>query len=282
MSDLTNEGIIKEDPFWGEDFSILFNQDRLVEFFPSSDMSDAERLNAISRFSIYISIILGLYTGKIYPVYIALFTLGLCMFVYDKSGNNSTIEGMKTKISDIMNGIVPGYSDVSSRAQVGFEGTDREEIRKKRLNDLGVEPVIKIDENGQECTPPTDNNPFMNVLVPEVFENPLRPEACKLEGEIPGEEGIAEDANEKFEINLYKDVADVFGRNNSQRQYYSMPNTSVVPGNQGEFANWLYGNMASCKSDRYDCYENDGNDPRRGRQIFPNDRENPVQTKKMN
>lgn len=281
MSDenLIDEGIIKEDPFWGDDITILFNQDRLIEFFPTEDMTDAERLNAISRFSIYVSLILILYTGRIYPIYIALFVLGACMFVYDQSGTKNKLESFTDKINNIMAGIVPGYGDVTSRDQPGISGTVREEIRKKRAQELGPEPVVRIDEEGNVCTPPTDNNPFMNVLVPEYYENPKRPEACQLEGELPGEEGVAKEANEKFEINLYKDVADIWDKNNSQRQFYTMPNTTI-PNDQSGFAHWLYGNAASCKDSRYDCH-GDFNDPRRKRFIFPNNEVNPVTTKKQ-
>ena len=35
-------------------------------------------------------------------------------------------------------------------------------------------------------------------------------------------------------------LSDVFGKRNSQRQFYTMPNTEV-PNSQDEFAKWLYG-----------------------------------------
>ena len=271
--------VIKEDPFWGNDISILFHQDRLIEFFPSSDMTNEERLNAISRFSIYISVILVLYTGRIWPIYISLFTMGACMFVHEKSDSKTSLEVIQDKIQNVMNGLVPGYADVSSRDQPGFEGTTREEIRKKRAEEKGPEPVIRVNNDGEVCTPPTDNNPFMNVLVPEYYSNPKRPEACKLEGELPGEQGVEEEANEKFNINLYKDVADIWGKNNSQRQFYTMPNTTI-PNKQTEFAHWLYGNAASCKDDRYNC-QVPGDYLRRNRFVFPNNEANPVTTKKQ-
>ena len=37
----------KSDPFWFDDMSILFSKDRLVEFFPTEDMSLGEKLNSI-------------------------------------------------------------------------------------------------------------------------------------------------------------------------------------------------------------------------------------------
>ena len=49
------------DPFWFSDYSIIFNKNRLTEFFPASDMEYTEKLNAILRFSKYIAIILFVY-----------------------------------------------------------------------------------------------------------------------------------------------------------------------------------------------------------------------------
>ena len=94
-SDEEIEKIIKEsDNFWIEDITVLFKLKRLVEFFPSRDMSDEEKLNSLVRFSIYFSIIVSLYKKEIklmiFPIIIMLFTL----FVYKKS---SKIPDLKEK-----------------------------------------------------------------------------------------------------------------------------------------------------------------------------------------
>ena len=51
--------------------------------------------------------------------------------------------------------------------------------------------------------------------------------------------------NDKFNTGLYQDVGDVWGKNNSQRQFYTMPNTRPYS-DQGSFANWLYNTPVSC------------------------------------
>lgn len=85
-------------------------------------------------------------------------------------------------------------------------------------------------ETEKECTIPTINNPFMNVLP---TDERMRDGAC--DDTVTTREKI-EDA---FEFNLYKDVDDVFGRENSQRQFHTMPSTTI-PNKQIEFAKWLY------------------------------------------
>ena len=86
----------------------------------------------------------------------------------------------------------------------------------------------------------------MNVLINEYTENPNRPEACK----SFNNEMIREDINHSFNYNLYKDVSDVFDRNNSQRQFVTNPATTI-PNDQGKFANWLYGVPKTCKEGNY-------------------------------
>ena len=54
-----------------------------------------------------------------------------------------------------------------------------------------------------------------------------------------------------FNKNLYRDLTDVYGKNNSQRQFYTTPITTV-PNDQNSFANWLYRSEKTCK-------EGDGN-----------------------
>ena len=41
-------------------------------------------------------------------------------------------------------------------------------------------------------------------------------------------------------------MSDIFGKNNSQRQFYTMPVTTI-PNNQTQFANWLYKTEPTCK-----------------------------------
>ena len=52
--------------------------------------------------------------------------------------------------------------------------------------------------------------------------------------------------NNKFNYNLYRDMSDIFGRNNSQRQFYTTPVTTI-PNKQMKFARWLYNTPPTCK-----------------------------------
>ena len=50
--------VLREDPFWFNDYTILYEKTRLTEFFPSKEMRLNEKLNAILRLSIYASLVL--------------------------------------------------------------------------------------------------------------------------------------------------------------------------------------------------------------------------------
>ena len=51
---------------------------------------------------------------------------------------------------------------------------------------------------------------------------------------------------DKFNIGLYKDINSVYNNENSQREFYTMPNTKAANA-QTEFAHWLYYTPKTCK-----------------------------------
>ena len=63
------------DPFWVDDYKILFYKERLTSFFPTIKMTLIEKLNAIFRLSIYLSIILYLISNKYHYLYIMIFLI---------------------------------------------------------------------------------------------------------------------------------------------------------------------------------------------------------------
>ena len=99
---------------------------------------------------------------------------------------------------------------------------------------------------------PTKNNPFMNISMDD-YNNPNRESILKKNG---SNYKLKEQINKKFNINLYKDVSDIFGKENSQRQFYTTPITTI-PNDQTAFANFCYGEMVSCKdNNQFACAKN--------------------------
>ena len=83
-------------------------------------------------------------------------------------------------------------------------------------------------------TTPSNRNPFMNVLIDEIKYNPGRGTA------IPVTDPLTKiKLDDFFRTDFASDPTDVFGKTQSQRQFITMPSTSI-PNDQGSYQNWLY------------------------------------------
>ena len=105
-------------------------------------------------------------------------------------------------------------------------------------------------------TEPTVKNPVMNILLPEINENPNRKEAAPSFVPI-----VEEDINEKtkqFVINnfkdpsidqrLFNDLGDNFAFDQSMHAWHPMPNTTI-PNDQQSFAEFCYSDMIACRDE---------------------------------
>ena len=87
---------------------------------------------------------------------------------------------------------------------------------------------------GGRNTLPAARNPFMNVLIDEIKYNPSRPPAASVL-----DPSIQIPLDDFFRTEFARDPTDVFGRNQSQREFYTMPSTSI-PNDVDSFQKWLY------------------------------------------
>ena len=81
----------------------------------------------------------------------------------------------------------------------------------------------------------------MNPLLADFGTNNSKPSCASYNNK-----GIKMTVENNFEEDLYKDVNDIFGKNNSQRQYYTMPGNSV-PNDRDTFMKWCYQTPPTCK-----------------------------------
>ena len=190
------------DKFWFLDFKILFNKERLIEFFSNFDMTLNEKLNAISRLSIYLGILLTFISNNYNYMYITVIVILFTIIIFKLQTDNIEL-----------------YFD-----------SYRNNLKNKK----------------KEETLPTQNNPFMNHNI--LTDNPTKSAACK----SFNNKSVKEDIEKKFNLNLYRDVSDLYHRNNSQRQYYTMPSTTI-PNDQTKFAKWCYNTGKTCKEETIKC-----------------------------
>jgi len=103
-------------------------------------------------------------------------------------------------------------------------------------------------------TEPTVTNPVMNVLLPEINENPNRGQAAP--AFIPIIEADINEKTKQFVMNnfqdstidqrLFNDLGDNFSFEQSMHSWYPMPSTTI-PNDQKSFAEYCYGDMIACR-----------------------------------
>lgn len=237
------------DPFWYNKNEILWDSNRLTEFFPTKDQTIEERFNSIVRLSFYISIILYFYHSDIKYLFIFVAVLLITYYLY-------TNYPKETDIKSNNDNKIP-------RETIGL-----------------IEKLENNDKSNTVCTEPSIDNPFMNATMkdylnidPNTQSIVDRPPACSTSNPE-----IKKKLDNYFNNNLYKDVNDVFGKMNSQRQFFTMPWTTI-PNAQNEFAKWLYLNPKTCKEDQDYCLKYE--DIRAKKPIVYNETQNPVNTKRL-
>lgn len=121
---------------------------------------------------------------------------------------------------------------------------------------------------------PTVNNPFMNTMMTDYVENPNKEAASEYYQDTKEAETVRKSVEDNFNYNLYQSLDDVYDKNNSQRQFYTTPNTKI-PSDQDKYLKFLYGDMNSCKTDGGNCAL-PVDSLRRNPHIFPDQKQNPT------
>ena len=106
-----------------------------------------------------------------------------------------------------------------------------------------IDPDINLMTD-KKCVIPTKDNPFANV---NYFQDLTRPSACSADE-------VKDDINKTFFNDFEKNPYDIYNNKHSQRQFFSVANTTV-PNDQTSFATWLYGgkNNKKCKESSNSC-----------------------------
>ena len=197
------------DPFWYDDYHILFMKDKLSQFFPTKDMTMVEKMNALMRMGIYLGVALYFVTYNYLYLFIPILIGVFTYYIYQNKK-----ESFELYFNSIDNSI-----------------TNRS--NKKILDEV-------------ETISPTVNNPFMNINL--ITDDKTRPAATP----TWNDDKLKDTVEDKFNYNLYRDVGDLYGKSNSQREFYTMPATTI-PNEQTQFAKWLYSTDSTCKENTKFC-----------------------------
>ena len=201
-------------PIWTKDPAILMNKKYIRQVWPTSTMSNTEKLNAITRVVVLLVILGYIVTRSIKYILAGVVTLVIiaCYYQYNHK-------------------------------------THKKEAFRQAIKEGFTSPVL-YKANERRFVAPTNANPMMNVLLPELNGNPNRKPAAPSFNRI-----VEREINDKVKENVIKDGNDsrLFrGINNeldfelSMRNFYTTANTTV-PNDQEGFAEFCYGDMISAK-----------------------------------
>ena len=210
-------------PIWINNPSVLFKHKYLKDIWPVSKMTPEEKINAITRLIILLSIVGYLLTFSFKILYIAIITITLILILYYLQKNKNP-----KKREEFINNISEVYPSLTN--------PENYELNKNNFSQ------------------PTPSNPLMNVLLPEIYYDPERKPAAptyNVEVEKDINKSVQEFVGKEFDDKnihkkLFHDLGDKIAFDRSMIQFSGTANTQV-PNDQASFQDYLYGGMISGK-----------------------------------
>lgn len=225
-------------PFWLNAPNILWED--AYDFYPFHPMAQkctSTALNSLTRFGIYLSFALCLLTFKIVYINIAVGIAIVAIAAYfGMKQQGSLREGFEDAKKEVVSPTLFRIGNAASNLVGGAEVAGKP-----------IEDVI----GSSDRTLPTGPNPFMNLLINEIKDNPTKPPAKNVDTS-----DMARKMSDQFQTTMYNDPNDVFQHTQSQRTWVVQPITSI-PNDRDSFQNWLYrvpgrtckeGNNAVCQT----------------------------------
>ena len=220
-------------PFWFNDPIILFNQESILQIWPTQQMNFESKLNAISRLVIFMSLLGFIFTRNLNLIIIGIVTLAIIFTLY-KLRKQSIVKFKE------------GFS-----VNPSIQPSIQQSLAPMTTNPVTLESVLR-----SEFHPTTKKNPFGNVLLTDIADNPNRKAAAPSFNPDVYDDITSSVKKQTQMLNpdiintnkqLYGDLYDSYTLDNSMMRFYSTAN-SRISNDQGAFSNWLYGQMPSGKS----------------------------------
>jgi hypothetical protein len=207
------------------------------EFWPfDHGLSFVQKLNAAARLTLYIAVVLYLVKRDVRFLVGGAVAIG-CIGIYASNSNPMGTTAIKPTV---------GYDPTSP---LQHDLVNKSVIMKQPVGDRSEsEQWMDKQRATSACRKSSLQNPFANHLVGD-----------QMSMETPCAYDAQKDVVEKhFKHNLMQDSDDIYEKNNSQRQFYSMP-TGSIPDTRA-FAMFLAGGSVqpTCKEASTNCKTNTG------------------------
>jgi len=195
--------------FWLYNPMVLFKKEYIADLYPNKSQSFVEKINAISRLIILLTILGFVVSRAIKIVVSGAIALGVLALFF-----------------------------------ISNERTKRNEKLKKEAF-TSSDPVV-YQETKQQFTVPTAENPMMNVLLTDYVDSPTRKPAAPSFNPAVEQEIIEVAKDKAVTPRIFKDLGDNLAYETSLRNFHTNPSTTI-PNDQKAFSEFCYGNMPSCK-----------------------------------
>lgn len=216
---------------WLNNPSILFNSKKLGELWPTPNMNFEERLNAMTRLVILVTTL-----GYLLTLSSKIFIIGLTAIL-------SILIIYTIQINKNRNKSKEGFHNLINNSSI-----------------LADPSVFELNRNNFSKS--TQENPLMNVLIPEVYYNPERKPAAPTFNPVVEKEinnnvqdfvckqfsnnGKDKKEDKKIKQKLFGDLGAELNFDRSMQRFTANPNT-IIPNDQKSFQDFCYGDMISGK-----------------------------------
>jgi len=218
---------------WSNDPTILFNKDYIFELWPTTSMCYEQKLNAISRLIILLTILGYILTMSKRVLAVGVITLLFIFVLYNMRKQKLTKDMLEN--FEVTGNEVTGMFDNKPKSFV---------------NPVTLDAVLRTEfKEGNK------KNPFSNVLLTQINDDPER-KAAPPSFNVDVDEDITKNVKRAVQMmnpsikntnkQLFGDLWQQFELDQSNRIFYSTPNTRVA-NDQGAYGQYLYGWMPSGK-----------------------------------
>ncbi len=167
--------------------------------------------------------------------------------IYDKQKDN-ILKGVNKSDKDIV--LESGYIDSDGNYVIGKDYSDidiKEWQKEKEKEKKKISYERNEIYNGETCKKPSVDNPFTNIVFSDYLDSSNIAEPCN-----SSDRNVLKDMQNLYNSTIFRNLEDVFERENSQRMFYTVP-IRTVPNDQTNFANWLYKVSPTCKENTQNC-----------------------------
>ena len=221
--------------FWSNDPTILFNKDYVFELWPSTSMCYEQKLNAITRLIFLLTVLGYIFTMSARILLVGIITIVLIFVLFYTQKKKFSKEAFENPL--FQDNLV---SDIISEK-------NEQNSSDSYLNPVTLQSVLK-----SEFKEGNKKNPFSNVLLTQIGDNPERKSAPPAFN-VDVDENITKNVKRSVQMmnpeirntdkQLYGDLWHNFTLDQSNRVFYSTANTRVEPGDQSAFAQYLYNDL---------------------------------------